>query len=116
MLGVRCRVLVKTQDLTPDTQHPFIMGDWIGLGVIVLVLAGSLWGLSHLGRTREPMSEEEFERRAAEARGTMSALELAILDELNLARADPAGYARFIEQQLGHYDGTLYLRPGLPAI
>ncbi len=49
------------------------MGDWIGLGVIVLVLAGSLWGLSHLGRTREPMSEEEFERRAAEARGTMSA-------------------------------------------
>ena len=49
------------------------MGDWIGLGVIVLVLAGSLWGLSHLGKTREPMSEEEFERRAAESRGTMSA-------------------------------------------
>ena len=49
------------------------MGDWIGLGIIVLVLAGSLWGLSHLGKTREPMSEEEFERRAAEARGTMSA-------------------------------------------
>ena len=48
------------------------MGDWIGLGVIVLVLAGSLWGLSHLGKTREPMSEEEFERRAAESRGTMS--------------------------------------------
>ncbi|HEX6626204.1 MAG TPA: hypothetical protein VF064_20980 [Pyrinomonadaceae bacterium] len=49
------------------------MGDWIGLGVIMLVLAGSLWGLSYLGKTREPMSEEEFERRAAEARGTMSA-------------------------------------------
>ena len=49
------------------------MGDWIGLGVIVLVLAGCLWGLSHLGKTREPMSEEEFERRAAESRGTMSA-------------------------------------------
>jgi len=49
------------------------MGDWIGLGVIVLVVAGSLWGLSHLGRAREPMSEEEFERRAAEARGTTSA-------------------------------------------
>ena len=50
-----------------------MMNDWIGLGVIVLVLAGSLWGLSHLGKTREPMSEEEFERRAAESRGTMSA-------------------------------------------
>ncbi len=49
------------------------MGDWIGLGVIVLVLAGSLWGLSHLGKTREPMTEEEFERRAAEARGTTGA-------------------------------------------
>ncbi|HKG15060.1 MAG TPA: hypothetical protein VKB12_17180 [Pyrinomonadaceae bacterium] len=46
------------------------MGDWIGLGIIVLVAAGALVGMSYLGRKPRPMTAEEYERRVAEARGT----------------------------------------------
>jgi hypothetical protein len=46
------------------------MSDWIGLGIFVLVIAGAVAGLSFLGKPRPPMSNEEFEQRAAEARGT----------------------------------------------
>ena len=49
------------------------MGDWIGLGLIVLVLVGAVVGLSRLSKTREPMSAEEFERRVQEGPGGLSA-------------------------------------------
>ena len=49
------------------------MGDWIGLGIILLVVVGALVGLSYLGRRPKPLTADEYERRAAEARGTMSA-------------------------------------------
>jgi hypothetical protein len=48
------------------------MSDWIGLGIIVLVLFGALFGLSQLGKPRKPISKEEYERRVAEGRGSMS--------------------------------------------
>jgi hypothetical protein len=48
------------------------MSDWIGLGIIVLVIAGALFGLSHLGKAQKPLSREEYERRVAEGRGWMS--------------------------------------------
>lgn len=47
------------------------MSDWIGLGVIVLVLAGAAFGLSRLGAPPREVSPEEFERRVQDARGTM---------------------------------------------
>jgi hypothetical protein len=50
-----------------------MIGDWIGLGVILLVLAGALVGLARLGRPPERVSAEEFERRVQEARGTTRA-------------------------------------------
>ncbi|MCA1633825.1 MAG: hypothetical protein LC802_08930 [Acidobacteria bacterium] len=49
------------------------MGDWIGLGLIVLVLVGAVVGLSQLGKKPEPLSAEEFERRVQEGPGGLSA-------------------------------------------
>ena len=49
------------------------MGDWIGLGLIVLVLVGAVVGLSQLGKKPEPISAEEFERRVQEGPGGLSA-------------------------------------------
>ena len=46
------------------------MGDWIGLGVILLVVAGALVGMAYLGRKPKPLTADEYERRVAEARGT----------------------------------------------
>jgi hypothetical protein len=55
------------------------MGDWIGLGIILLVVIGALAGLSYLGKPPKPLSREEYERRVAESRGFMSAGVMASL-------------------------------------
>ena len=49
------------------------MGDWIGLGIILLVVVGALAGLSQLGKGRKPISAEEYERRVQEGAGGLSA-------------------------------------------
>ncbi len=49
------------------------MGDWIGLGAIVLILVGAFFGLVRLGTPPEKLTHQEFEKRVAEARGSMSA-------------------------------------------
>jgi hypothetical protein len=54
------------------------MSDWIGLGVFLLVLAGAIAGLSLLGKERPPMTEEEFQQRAAEGRGTTAGMANAL--------------------------------------
>ena len=54
------------------------MGDWIGLGIFVLVTLGAVVGLSFLGRKRPPMTEREFEERAAEGRGTTAGIAHAL--------------------------------------
>jgi hypothetical protein len=54
------------------------MSDWIGLGIIVLVVAGAVVGLSFLGKKRPPMTTEEFEERAAEGRGTTAGVANAL--------------------------------------
>ena len=46
------------------------MGDWIGLGIILVVVVGALVGMSYLGRKPKQVTTEEYERRVAEARGT----------------------------------------------
>ena len=45
------------------------MGDWIGLGIIVLVIVGALVGLSQLGKKPKRLTTEEYEERVAEAKG-----------------------------------------------
>jgi len=82
------------------------MGDWIGLGIFLLVAAGALIGLSHLGKRREPMSAEEYERRVAEAKGV--ARGMAVSGLTGLDRFINPGAARAIEVQqdlkAGYYD------------
>ena len=78
------------------------MGDWIGLGVIVLVVVGALVGLSFLGRKPKPLTEEEYEQRVREAPGLLSAGVLSIQKVL-----DPgAAKAEAVQQDLraGYYD------------
>ncbi|HEX8284442.1 MAG TPA: hypothetical protein VF588_13845 [Pyrinomonadaceae bacterium] len=59
------------------------MGDWIGLGIIVLVVVGALVGVSYLGRKPKPLTPEEYEERVAEARGSTRAAALAGMNALN---------------------------------
>jgi len=59
------------------------MGDWIGLGIFVLVILGALVGLSHLGKKPKPLTAEEYEQRVAEAKGTTRAAALAGMNALN---------------------------------
>ena len=59
------------------------MSDWIGLGIFVLVVVVALVGLSHLGKTRKPLTEDEYEQRVAEAKGTTRAAALAGMNALN---------------------------------
>lgn len=46
--------------------------DWIGIGIIVLVVLGALFGLSQLTRPYD-VTAEEFERRAREEPGLLNA-------------------------------------------
>ena len=59
------------------------MGDWIGLGIFVLVAVGAVVGLSYLGKTRKPLTEDEYEQRVADAKGTTRAAALAGMNALN---------------------------------
>ena|ERR1051326_5340019 len=59
------------------------MGDWIGLGFILLLVVGALAGLSYLGRKPKRITAEEFERRVAEAKGTTRAAALAGMGALD---------------------------------
>jgi len=59
------------------------VSDWIGLGIFVLVAVGAVVGLSYLGKTRKPLTEEEYEQRVADAKGTTRAAALAGMNALN---------------------------------
>ena len=82
------------------------MGDWIGLGIFVLVIAGAVAGLSYLGKPRKPMTNEEFEQRAAEARGTMSAGVAGMMYALQKLMNPKAAEAVEVQKDLraGYYD------------
>jgi hypothetical protein len=82
------------------------MGDWIGLGVIVLVVVGALVGLSYLGKTRKPLTEEEYEQRVAEAKGTTRGAAIAGLNALENFVNPKAAKAVAVQQDLraGYYD------------
>ncbi len=82
------------------------MGDWIGLGLFVLVAVGAVVGLSQLGKRRKPLTEDEYEQRVAEARGTTRAAALAGMNALN-RMINPKAVEAVEKQkdlQAGYYD------------
>ena len=48
-------------------------GDWIGLGVIALLIIAALFGLSQLTKPYDVKTEEEFQKRRKESAGMMVA-------------------------------------------
>jgi hypothetical protein len=82
------------------------MTDWIGLGIIVLVVFGALIGLSYLGKTRKPLTAEEYEERVAAAKGTTRGAAIAGLSALDTFVNPKAAKAIAVQQDLkaGYYD------------
>lgn len=78
------------------------MSDWIGLVVILVLVAGGLFGLSHLGRSYE-VTTEEFERRAQEGPGLLGAGLIGIQKALDPAMDKAAEVQEDLKQ--GRYDG-----------
>src|SRR3712207_8921878 len=46
----------------------------------------------------------------------LSALEKAVLEEMNLARANPAQYATYLEAWRKYYQGKMFKQPGVAAV
>jgi hypothetical protein len=78
------------------------MRDWIGLGIIVLVVIGGLMGLSHLGKPYD-VTVEEYERRAHEAPGLISAGLVGLQKALDPATEKAVEAQEDLRQ--GRYDG-----------
>ncbi|MBX3266775.1 MAG: hypothetical protein KF831_08735 [Acidobacteria bacterium] len=76
------------------------MGDWIGLGVIVLVIAGAYFGLRTLARPAT-RTVEEFERRAAESTSGVGASVNALQEILDPGSAKAKQVA--VEMKEGTY-------------
>jgi hypothetical protein len=49
------------------------MNDWVGLGIIILLVGGGLYALMRANEPRAPLTEEEFQKRAHESRGLAGA-------------------------------------------
>jgi hypothetical protein len=79
------------------------MNDWIGLGVIVLILAGGLYWLMRANQPRE-LTQEEYEKRLRESvsRGLVSGAAMGLQKAL-----DPAAEKAVAVQndlRAGHYN------------
>ena len=47
--------------------------DWIGIGIIVVLILGALFGLSQITKPYDVKTEEEFQKRRKESAGMMVA-------------------------------------------
>ena len=59
--------------------------DWIGLGVIALVIIGALFGLSQITKPYDVKNEEEFQKRRQEGTGLLNAAMLGLQQTLDPA-------------------------------
>jgi hypothetical protein len=48
------------------------MSDWIGLGIILVIIVGGLYALMKANEPRKPLTEEEFQKRASESASLLS--------------------------------------------
>lgn len=76
------------------------MSDWIGLGFILLIICG---GLYFLARPEKPITQEEFEKRAAEAPSMLSAGVMGLQKILDPAVEKAAAVQEDFRQ--GYLDG-----------
>lgn len=76
------------------------MNDWIGLGFILIVVCG---GLYLLARPAKPVTQEEFEKRAAEAPSLLSAGVMGLQKILDPAVEKAAAVQEDFRQ--GYLDG-----------
>jgi hypothetical protein len=78
------------------------MNDWIGIGVIVFLVACGLFGLSRLSKPYD-VSTEEFERRAQEGPGLLGAGLIGIQKALDPAMQKAVEVQEDLRE--GRYDG-----------
>lgn len=78
------------------------MSDWIGLGIIALLVLCGLFGLSQLSKPYE-VTTEEFERRAQEGPGLLGAGLVGIQKALDPAMERAVEVQEDLKQ--GRYDG-----------
>jgi hypothetical protein len=79
------------------------MNDWIGLGLILLLVGGGFYALMRANEPRPPLTEEEFHRRAQEGRG-LAGTGVNALQQI----FDPAtkrAEAVIQDMRQGYYDG-----------
>src|SRR5678815_6141697 len=78
------------------------MSDWVGLGIIALLVLLGLFGISRVSKPYD-VTTEEFERRAQEGPGLLGASLVSIQKAL-----DPAAERAAAVQEnfkAGHYEG-----------
>lgn len=78
------------------------MSNWIGLGVIVFLVACGLFALSRLGKPYD-ITVEEYERRAQEGPGLLGAGLISLQKALDPAAEKAAEVQEDFRQ--GRYDG-----------
>ena len=78
------------------------MSDWVGLGVIALLVLFGLFGLSRLSKPYD-VTTEEFERRAQEGPGLLGAGLVGIQKALDPAAERAAEVQE--DFKAGHYEG-----------
>ncbi len=76
------------------------MADWIGLIFFVLLVVGAVVGMSYLGRTPKKLTEDEYERKVAESRGTTRSAAAAGLHALQKLMNPKAAEAVEVQRDL----------------
>jgi hypothetical protein len=78
------------------------MNDWVGLGIIALLVLLGLFGISRVSKPYD-VTTEEFERRAQEGPGLLGAGLISIQKALDPAAEKAAAVQE--DFKAGHYDG-----------
>jgi|SRR5918912_564855 hypothetical protein len=79
------------------------MNDWIGLGIIILIVGGGFYALMRANEPRAPLTEEEFQKRAHEGRGLAGAGVNALQQFFDPATKRAEEVVQDLRQ--GYYDG-----------